>query len=227
MSPLRGCCTCCHWGFVIGLGYHYLGRRAATGNVGLVFGLVSVAFTRLVHILRRVLAATVAWSPARPLIGGLAVIGLTLVVGNREYLGLSLPLAERATAGGTGIIAGAFALKLVFTAVTVGAGFQGGEVTPLFVIGATLGVTMARVLEVPIPLLAAIGFVAVFAGAANTPLACTVMGAELFGAGAVTLFAIGRVMSYVFSSHAGIYHTQRVDVPKGPVTLADQSDRSI
>ncbi len=203
-----------------------VGLAAKVAVAGLVFGLVSVAFTRLVHAIRRILAATVTWPPARPLIGGLAVIGLTLVVGNRDYLGLSLPLAERATAGGAGIIAGAFALKLVFTAVTVGAGFQGGEVTPLFVIGATLGVTMARVVDVPIPLLAAIGLVAVFAGAANTPLACTVMGAELFGGGAITLFAIGCVMSYVFSSHAGIYHTQRVDVPKRPATLTDQSDRS-
>jgi H+/Cl- antiporter ClcA len=204
-----------------------MGLAARVAIAGLVFGLVSVAFTRLVRAIRGALAATVAWPPARPLIGGLAVIGLTLVVGNRDYLGLSLPLAERATAGGAGIIAGAFAFKLVFTAVTVGAGFQGGEVTPLFVIGATLGVTMARVLDVPIPLLAAIGFVAVFAGAANTPLACTVMGAELFGGGAVTLFAIGCVMSYVFSSHTGIYHTQRAEVRKGPVTLTDRSDGSI
>lgn len=197
-----------------------VGLAAKVAIAGLVFGLASMAFTRLVHVVRRVLAATIAWPPARPLIGGLAVIGLTLVVGNRDYLGLSLPLAERATTGGAGIIAGAFALKLVFTAVTVGAGFQGGEVTPLFVIGATLGVTMAGVLDVPIPLLAAIGFVAVFAGAANTPLACTVMGAELFGGEAIALFAIGCAMSYTFSPHAGIYHTRH---QAGPIAL----DRSI
>ncbi|MCZ7627909.1 MAG: chloride channel protein [Microthrixaceae bacterium] len=99
-----------------------------------------------------------------------------------------------------------FALKILFTAVTLGSGFVGGEVTPLFVIGATLGATLAGVLDVPVPFLAALGFVAVFAGAANTPLACTIMGVELFGAGAVPYFAAACVISYVFSSHRDLWH---------------------
>ncbi len=103
----------------------------------------------------------------------------------------------------------AFLAKFAFTAVTLGSGFVGGEVTPLFVIGATLGATLAGVLDVPVPLLAALGFVAVFAGAANTPLACTIMGAELFGAGAVGYVAIACVLAFVFSSHRGIYSAQR------------------
>jgi H+/Cl- antiporter ClcA len=182
---------------------------------GLVFGLASVAFVELTHALKAALGATVRWAPARPAIGGLAVIVLVAIVGSRDYLGLSIPLITRATGGGAGIVAGAFALKLLFTAVTLGSGFPGGEVTPLFVIGATLGVTLARILHVPVPLLAAVGFVAVFAGAANTPLACTVMGVELFGSGVVVPFAIGCVVAYVFSSHRGIYTSQRIDSPKG------------
>ena len=108
----------------------------------------------------------------------------------------------------------AFAWKFVFTAVTLGSGFQGGEVTPLFVIGATLGVTLGDLLGVDPQLMAAIGLVAVFAGAANVPIACTVMGAELFGADAFVLFAVACVVSYVFSSHRGIYGSQRIDTPK-------------
>ncbi|MEP7112400.1 MAG: chloride channel protein [Ilumatobacteraceae bacterium] len=188
---------------------------------GLAFGLVSIAFTELVHGIKRTFAALVRWAPARPLIGGVGVVGLVYLVGTRDYLGLSIPLITKATAGGGGIIAGAFALKLLFTTLTLGAGFQGGEVTPLFVIGATLGVTMGRLLDVPIPLMAAIGLVAVFAGATNTPLACTVMGVELFGGGGVVLFAIACVVSYIFSSHRGIYGAQRIDSPKGPANLID------
>ena len=104
---------------------------------------------------------------------------------------------------------------MVFTAITLGSGFQGGEVTPLFVIGATLGVTMARLLDAPIPLFAAVGFVAVFAGATNTPIACTVMGMELFGAAAVVPMAIGCVVSYTLSANRGIYTSQRLAVSKG------------
>jgi H+/Cl- antiporter ClcA len=188
---------------------------AKVALAGVAFGVASLAFTELTHLVRRV-AAVVSWAPLRTAIGGVAIILLTLVVGNRDYLGLSVPLITKATAGGAGIVAGAFALKLIFTALTLGTGFPGGEVTPLFVIGATLGVTLGRLLDVPLPLLAAIGFVAVFAGAANTPLACTIMGVELFGGSGVVLFGVACVLAYIFSSHRGIYESQRVEVAKGP-----------
>lgn len=89
----------------------------------------------------------------------------------------------------------------------------------MFVIGATLGAALASPLHLPIALLAAIGFVAVFAGAANTPLACTIMGVELFGSGAVVPLAVGCVISYVFSNHRGIYPTQRIHAAKGPTRI--------
>ena len=192
---------------------------------GLAFGLSSIAFSELTHGIKRLLSATVRWAPVRPVVGGLAVIALAGLAGTRDYLGLSVPLITLATAGGAGIIAAAFAWKLLFTAITLGSGFQGGEVTPLFVIGATLGVTMGRLLDVPIPLMAAVGFVAVFAGATNTPLACTIMGVELFGSGALVPFAVGCVVSYIFSSHRGIYGTQRIDSPKGDGLLPDHDER--
>jgi H+/Cl- antiporter ClcA len=169
---------------------------------GLVFGLVSAVFIEAVHLVKRIGARLTGWPPARPVIGGLLVIGLTLLVGNRHYNGLSIPLAVDA-------------LKLVFTAVTLGFGFYGGEVTPLLVIGSTLGAALATILGVPIALLAAIGYVAVFAGAANTPLACTVMAVELFGRQALEPAAVGCVVAYVFSSHRSLYASQHLDVPKG------------
>lgn len=181
---------------------------------GLAFGLVGAAFAELTHAIKRTMAATVRWPPLRPVIGGVAVIALATLFGH-DYLGLSLPLIDQSLAGHS-MGFGVFALKIVFTAVTLGCAFPGGEVTPLLVVGATLGAALAAPLHVPVALLAAVGFVAVFAGAANTPLACTIMGVELFGAGAVVPLAIGCVIAYVFSNHRGIYPTQRISAAKGP-----------
>jgi H+/Cl- antiporter ClcA len=100
--------------------------------------------------------------------------------------------------------------KMVFTIASLGSGFKGGEVTPLFYIGATLGNALAPLLDVPFALLAAVGFVAVFAGAANTPIASTLMAVELFGAEIGVFAALACVMSYVCSGHTGIYRAQRV-----------------
>jgi H+/Cl- antiporter ClcA len=186
---------------------------------GLVFGLVALAFSELTHGLKRLLATTVAYPPLRPFLGGLAVVGLTYAVGTRDYLGLSLGLIEVSLAGVATVASLAFAWKLLFTAVTLGAGFQGGEVTPLFVIGATLGSTLGHLLGLPLPLAAALGFVAVFAGATNTPLACTIMGVELFGSGPFVLLLVACTASYLFSSHRSIYTSQRVDTHKGGGTL--------
>lgn len=180
---------------------------------GVAFGAASVAFAESVHRLRALAARLVTWPPARPLIGGAAIIALTYVVGTRDYLGLSLPLIGASLAGGAGVAMGAFALKLAFTAVTLGTGFQGGEVTPLFVIGSTLGVTLGHALGAPIPLLAALGFVAVFAGATNTPVACVVMGIELFGWGPAALLVVACGVAYVVSGPGGIYVAQRTGHP--------------
>jgi H+/Cl- antiporter ClcA len=104
--------------------------------------------------------------------------------------------------------------KLLFTAITLGSGFKGGEVTPLFFIGATLGNALAWLLHAPVDLFAALGFVAVFAGATNTPLACTLMAIELFGADLALYAAVACFLAYFFSGHTGIYSAQRIGVPK-------------
>jgi PII-like signaling protein len=145
--------------------------------------------------------------------GGLIVIGLVWLVGSRDYLGLGIPLIQQSLLP-EGVNNWAFLWKLVFTAVTLGAGFKGGEVTPLFFIGAALGCTLGHLLGVPPYFLAALGFVAVFAGAANTPLACTIMGIELFGPQYAVFLAVACCGSYVWSGHRGIYLSQMLDTPK-------------
>ena len=129
-----------------------------------------------------------------------------------RYIGLGIPVIIEAFK--QPLAPYDFVAKTAFTVVSLGSGFKGGEVTPLFYIGATLGNALSPLLELPFPLLAGVGFVAVFAGAANTPIASTLMAMELFGAEIGIYAAIGCVVSYLFSGHSGIYRAQRVDQDK-------------
>lgn len=149
----------------------------------------------------------------RPFLGGVFLIGLTYLVGTRDYLGLSLPLIARSFTVES-VVIWAFALKILFTSVTIGTGFKGGEVTPLFCIGATLGAGFAHLTGQQPAFFAALGFVAVFAGAANTPVACILMGIELFGAQMAIPLTAACLIAYILSGHRGIYTAQRVGVPK-------------
>lgn len=185
------------------------------GLAGIVFGITSWAFIALHHNIQRFTNQRVVTPWLRPMYGGLVLVILTLIVGNRDYLGLSLPLIEASFSPGR-VVVWAFALKILFTAITLGTGFKGGEVTPLFCIGATLGSTLSMLTGQSTPVFAALGFVAVFAGAANTPLACTLMGIEIFGVELAVPLAIACIASYVASGHGGIYSSQQIDTPKHP-----------
>jgi H+/Cl- antiporter ClcA len=187
---------------------------------GVAFGLVGLLFSEGLHELSGAWKRSVPSPWLRPVTGGFAVIVLVWLTGTRDFLGLgvSSPDASAVTivssfhAGGAG--AWSWAGKLLFTVTTLAGGFKGGEVTPLFYIGSTLGNALSRVLSAPTDLFAALGFLAVFAGAANTPLACTVMGVELFGGSGVIFYAIACFAAYLFSGHTGIYLSQRMGTRK-------------
>lgn len=182
------------------------------------FGLASVLFAELAHGFSR-LFGIIKWPLLRPVVGGLIIIGLALLLG-RDYLGLGVTspnphdvtILSSFTAGGAN--PWSWWWKILFTAITLSSGFKGGEVTPLFFIGAALGNTLAHIMGAPVDLFAGLGFVAVFAGATNTPLACTLMGVELFGSGQVIYLAIACFLSYLFSGHNGIYLSQRIGIAK-------------
>lgn len=182
---------------------------------GALFGLTSIAFTELIHTLQQTLTRWIAPPWLRPTLGGIVVIFLTWIVGTHDYLGLGLPLIERSFTPG-GVVLWAFALKLLFTVVTLGSGFKGGEVTPLFCIGAALGAALAKLTGQPTAFFAALGFVAVFGAAANTPLACIVMGIELFGAPLALPLATVCLVSYTLSGQRGIYSAQRKEISDEP-----------
>ncbi len=188
---------------------------AAAVGAGVVFGLVAKAFAELTHALQAAGARLAPYPPLRPVLGAAAVILLTWALGTRDFLGLGVTspdphgvsILSAFTPGGAGYFS--WGWKLLFTAVTVGSGFKGGEVTPLFFIGATLGHALAVLAGVPIDLFAGLGFIAVFAGAANTPLACTVMGIELFGSPYIVYYAIACFVAYASSGRSTIYRSQR------------------
>lgn len=190
--------------------------------IGIVFGVVGAVFIHAVRTIKAVAARHIAWAPLRPLVGGFVILALMLIVGNRDYLGLSLPIADAALAG-TSTSGSVFALKLLFTAVTLGFSFYGGEVTPLFVIGSALGAWLAPIFGLDTALVASLGYVAVFAGAANVPLTCTLIAVEFFGGHIAVAAAVACVVAYVFSTNGSIYSTQRLRVPRADPADEDPS----
>jgi H+/Cl- antiporter ClcA len=197
----------------------------------LVFALAvaatSVAFIELTHFIKRRGERHVKNLGLRMAIGGAIVVVLWQVVGTSDYLGLGVPTILRSFRD-PDLPVYAFALKLLFTAITLGAGFLGGEVTPLFFIGAALGGVLAPALGIPRELGAGVGLAAVFAAASNTPLALSIMAVELLGANALPHVAIVCVIAYLVSGHRSIYPSQRITRGKGggdlvgPVRLRDQ-----
>lgn len=190
---------------------------------GIVFGLMGMGFAKMTHTVAHLARKKIAEAPLRPVVGGLIVTVAVFAIGTShtlKYLGLGIPTIVASFDSKVPVYD--FAAKSVFTAVTLGTGFKGGEVTPLFFIGSTLGNALSHVLPLPSSLLAAMGFVAVFAGAANTPIASTLMAVELFGGEAGAYAGIACVISYLFSGHAGIYSAQRVGSAKHQDNLADE-----
>jgi H+/Cl- antiporter ClcA len=237
VASLVGDVTCSAWGihhtpyhiaFSSGSGGHALDGLllAKVVLVAMLFGLVSQGFAEFTHLIKRTFTRLIPYAPLRPALGGVLVIALVWLVGTRDYLGIGVtspdPGAVTILSAFTadGATSWSWAWKLLFTAVTLGSGFKGGEVTPLFFIGAALGNTLAVLLGAPIDLFAALGFIAVFAGATNTPLACTVMGIELFGGEHAVYFAVACFVAYLFSGRTGIYPAQKTGEPKKPAGRA-------
>lgn len=171
---------------------------------GVAFGVAAFVFVRLVDGIRTALGRLTSRSWVRFAVGGSAVWVIAAATGRFDVAGLSLPLLGAALTGGT-VGSGAFALKGVLTALTVGSGFRGGEVTPLFVVGATLGVALAGWWGAPPALLAAVGMAATFGAAANAPLAAAVLGVEVFGLSAAVPMAVACAVARLCSGPHHLY----------------------
>lgn len=178
---------------------------------GLVFAFAGWIFKLSVPFLKKYFNK-IPYPPLRPVLGGLIVLVLLLSIGDFRLAGLGIPtIVESFSMPQSYTLV---ALKFLLTAITLAAGFKGGEVTPLFFIGATLGSALSIVIPLPVSVLAALGFVAVFAAAANTPVACVLMGIELFGGQNVVFIAVACVVAYMFSGQTSIYSSQRTGASK-------------
>jgi H+/Cl- antiporter ClcA len=181
---------------------------------GVAFGIVAATFSKTIHFCSKLLKSKIAYPPLRPVIGGIIVVAGVWLVGTK-YIGLGIPTIVESFE--KSLPPYDFALKILFTIVTLSAGYKGGEVTPLFFIGATLGNALSYFIPLPTGLLSGMGFVAVFAGATNTPLACMIMGIELFGKDCGIFVAVACVVSYLLSGHNSIYSAQVIGEPKNSI----------
>ncbi|PZP40752.1 MAG: voltage-gated chloride channel protein, partial [Pseudopedobacter saltans] len=182
---------------------------------GILFGLVANSFSLLIYSFKKAYAKIAFRSWFTPIIGALIIILLAQLVGY-DYLGLGV----NPNYPGAASLIGAFHIngvthwswlwKLLFTTITLSAGFKGGEVTPLFFIGAALGNTLGILMGLPVDLMAGLGFIAVFAGATNTPLACCFMGLELFGSQYLPLYVVVCFLAYYCNGLGGIYEAQLI-----------------
>ena len=170
--------------------------------------LVSILFCRGLRETGRMAARLLPNPYWRAAIGGALIIGLTLLVGSTDYNGAGMELVERAVSGEAN--AWAWLLKLLFTAVTIGFGFKGGEVVPSFFVGACFGCALGGLLGLPAGFGAAIGLVAVFCGVVNCPFASIFLSIELFGAGGLLYFAVACAVSYLLSGYCGLYSSQTI-----------------
>lgn len=176
--------------------------------VGLLSGFAALLFSRSTHFWGSLFSKNIKYPPLRPVIGGVVLAIAIAGLGFTKFSGLGVPVIVDSFSNQSEWYD--FLLKILFTGFTLGAGFKGGEVTPLFFVGATLGSALSLFIPMPIALLAGIGFVAVFSGATHTPIACTIMGLELFGLQPGIFIAIGCIIAYFSSGSVGIYKSQIV-----------------
>ena len=189
-----------------GIGYALL--------AGVLFALCAASFSKFMHWMSSFWKTKIQYPPLQTLIAGVLVITAVYALGTSKYIGLGIPTIVSAFEQQLPVYD--FAVKIIFTVLTLSAGFKGGEVTPLFFIGATLGNALSLFIPLPMGLLAGMGFVAVFAGATNTPIACTLMAIELFGADCAVYVAIACFTSYLLSGNTSIYKRQKIGEPKNP-----------
>ena len=181
--------------------------------LGALCALVSVLFCNTLQFAERQARRRISNPWLRVLVGGAAVIALTLLCGTTDYNGAGMEIITAAVEEGTARPE-AFLLKIVFTAVTLAAGFKGGEVVPCFFIGAAFGCAVGPLLEIPAGFAAAVGLTAVFCAATNCPIASIFLAVELMGDGGLLYYALACGISYMLSGYNGLYSSQMIKYSK-------------
>lgn len=179
-----------------------------TAILGLLCALVSILFCKCMHHAPVVYAKFLKKPTMRAVVGGLLLLALTLIVGNQNYNGAGDAVIRRLLAGET--IPEAFLMKILFTAVTLGAGFRGGEIVPVLFTGCAFGTWVGPLLGLPHGFSGALGMAAVFCGATNCPLSSILLAYELFGGEGLPMYALACSISYALSGYYGLYSEQEI-----------------
>lgn len=179
---------------------------------GIFFGFISFLFIEIIQIGRRLSRQIKIWKPLKGGIGGLFLVGLTLVF-SQKYLGLGLETIQLCLTGGCTPWY-SFLLKSVFTSITLNFGGSGGIVTPIFFVGATSGSVFADLFKLDAATFSAIGLVALLAGAANTPISASIMAVELYGSMIAPYAAVACVISFLMTGHRSVYPSQVLAIKK-------------
>ena len=183
---------------------------------------VSILFCRMLHAVEHSAEHLLKNVWLRAAVGGAVLIALTLLVGT-DYNGAGMGIIEQALAGEAKGMA--WVWKILFTAVTIGCGFKGGEVVPSFFIGAVFGCVAGPLLGLDAGFAAGIGLICVFCGAVNCPLASIVLSVELFGAGNLLYFAMACAISYLLSGYCGLYSSQTIVYSKMRAEMVNRNPR--
>ena len=191
------------------------------GSLSILAALVSIAFCVLMHRTARLYKKYIPNQNARVLAGAALVIALTLVEGSGDYNGAGGHIIELAVEGHVHV-PWAFAWKILFTALTLGAGFRGGEIVPTLFIGSTFGCAAAPLLGLEPSFGAAVGMIALFCGVTNCPLASILLSVELFGSGALPFFALACALAFLLSGRFSLYSSQNIVYSKLEARLNDQ-----
>ncbi len=176
--------------------------------VAVICAVVSILFCMTIKKTEHLMDKLLKNSFLRAFAGGLIIVVLTIAIGNRDYNGAGMDVIERAMSGEA--VPWAFLLKILFTAITISAGFKGGEIVPAFFIGSTLGCVTAPLVGFSPVLGATIGFVALFCGVVNCPIASIMLSLEVFGGEGILLFALASAVSYMMSGCFGLYDSQKI-----------------
>lgn len=184
-----------------------MGSLSYVAIAGILFGLVACWFSKLTSFIAGIQSKYIFYPPLRPFVAGLLLLGGYLSLGSFQYAGLGIATIQQALSGSSWFAEPI--LKFAFSSLTVASGFKGGDFMPLVFVGSTLGNTLSQILPVSSGILASVGFAAVFAGAANTPIACSLMAIELFGGGIGPYALVGCYASYWFSGKQGIFSAQQ------------------
>ena len=174
-----------------------------------LFGVVSIVFCMIMHQTEHLLEHHIRNPYVKIFVGGAAVLVLCGLLGSDMYLGSGMHIIEHIFhEGHTDKLA--FLLKMIFTALTIGAGFKGGEIVPSLTIGAAFGCVMAPVFGFDVPLAAAMGMIGVFCGVTNCPITSLLISFELFGFAGMPYYLTTVAVSYMLSGYYGLYHVQRI-----------------